>query len=110
MAALTTAAAAAAPAVGAEDIDFNAEAQARGMELVSCVRVRGGKSYGVYVGGGNGHADSWRFMPLVPLFVSLSLLRPTTDSCCSVAVPSASRSLRVVCCLPKQDGGGYWRR
>lgn len=28
--------------VGAEDIDFGAEAQARGMELISCSRVRGG--------------------------------------------------------------------
>ena len=49
MAALTTTAAAAA-AVGAEDIDFNAEAQARGMELVSCVRVRGVECYGLVVG------------------------------------------------------------
>lgn len=72
MAALTTAA---ATAVGAaEDIDFDAEAQARGMELVSCVRVRAGK-YRLFGGVYILVTVSCRFMPLAS-FVSLVHLSP----------------------------------
>lgn len=93
MAALTTTAAAAA--VGAEDIDFGAEAQARGMELVSCIRVRGGGKRNVY---GYLRVD---FCGAVTTFwerVCVVCVR-------IVVVVSCRSSARVplACCEPQQD-------